>query len=238
MKILSKDTQSRTTSQSIRLGAILALVGGFLDAYTYICRGGVFANAETGNIVLVGIGIANKDFLKALMALLPIIAFSLGVFFVEYIRDKDTISSFLEFEQGILIVEMIVLFIVGFIPTTVSHSIIASIISFVSSLQMQAFRKLVDSPYSTTMCTGNLRSATELTYKYIKNKESYNGIKSIRYWIIIFFFVLGAAIGGTLTKLYEEKSVWVCVMILLCGTILFSINKREISEEEESNLII
>ena len=27
--------------------------GGFQDAYTYICRGQVFANAQTGNIVLL-----------------------------------------------------------------------------------------------------------------------------------------------------------------------------------------
>ena len=37
-------------SESFRLAAVLALVGGFLDAYTYICRGQVFSNAQTGNI--------------------------------------------------------------------------------------------------------------------------------------------------------------------------------------------
>lgn len=233
MKILSKDTQFRTISKSIRLGAILAIVGGFLDAYTYICRGGVFANAETGNIVLVGIGLANKEFVKAFMAFLPIVAFIFGVFLVEYIRSKYSFDSFLEFEQGILIIEMIVLVIVGFIPITVSHSVVASIISFVSSLQIQSFRKLVDSPYSTTMCTGNLRSASELTYNYITKRESSYGIKSTRYWIIIIFFIVGAAIGGILTTLYKEKSVWVCVVILLCGTILFSINKKIINIKEE-----
>ena len=39
-------------SDSFRIGAILAAVGGFLDAYTYLARGQVFANAQTGNIVL------------------------------------------------------------------------------------------------------------------------------------------------------------------------------------------
>ena len=43
------------TSESVRLGILLATVGGFLDAYTFICRGGVFANAQTGNIVLLGV---------------------------------------------------------------------------------------------------------------------------------------------------------------------------------------
>ena len=39
-------------SETVLIGSLLALAGGFLDAYTYICRGGVFANAQTGNIVL------------------------------------------------------------------------------------------------------------------------------------------------------------------------------------------
>jgi len=39
MKRISK------VSESIQLGAILALSGGLMDAYTYVCRGHVFANA-------------------------------------------------------------------------------------------------------------------------------------------------------------------------------------------------
>ena len=39
-------------SESFFLTAILAIVGGFLDAYSYLMRGHVFANAQTGNIVL------------------------------------------------------------------------------------------------------------------------------------------------------------------------------------------
>ena len=42
----------KQTSETIELGIFLALAGGFMDAYSYICRGGVFANAQTGNILL------------------------------------------------------------------------------------------------------------------------------------------------------------------------------------------
>ena len=42
-------------SESIRLGAILALSGGFMDAYSYMERGEVFANAQTGNMLLFGV---------------------------------------------------------------------------------------------------------------------------------------------------------------------------------------
>lgn len=42
------------------VGVMLAIVGGYLDAYTYISRDHVFANAQTGNMVLLAINIKRK----------------------------------------------------------------------------------------------------------------------------------------------------------------------------------
>ena len=44
-------------SESFELGCVLAVSGGFMDAYSYICRDKVFANAQTGNILLFGINL-------------------------------------------------------------------------------------------------------------------------------------------------------------------------------------
>ena len=40
-------------SESFLTAAFLSISGGLQDAYTYMCRGKVFANAQTGNIVLL-----------------------------------------------------------------------------------------------------------------------------------------------------------------------------------------
>ena len=52
---------SKQMSESIKLGVILAIAGGFMDAYSYMCRGKVFANAQTGNILLLGINISERN---------------------------------------------------------------------------------------------------------------------------------------------------------------------------------
>ena len=44
--------------ESFFVGALLALSGGLVDVYTYLIRGGVFAFAQTGNLVLLGIRLA------------------------------------------------------------------------------------------------------------------------------------------------------------------------------------
>ena len=40
-------------SDTFHAAVFVTLSGGFQDAYTYICRAQVFANAQTGNIVLL-----------------------------------------------------------------------------------------------------------------------------------------------------------------------------------------
>ena len=75
-------------SESFRLAALLALVGGFLDAYTYICRGEVFANAQTGNIVLVGLALSKYNFKGIIYHFVPVIAFMLGVILTEIIKRR------------------------------------------------------------------------------------------------------------------------------------------------------
>ena len=38
-------------SESMLVWILLTFSGGYMDAYTYLFRGGVFANAQTGNPV-------------------------------------------------------------------------------------------------------------------------------------------------------------------------------------------
>jgi len=40
------------TSESFQLSALLSFSGGLQDAYTYNVRDGVFANAQTGKVVI------------------------------------------------------------------------------------------------------------------------------------------------------------------------------------------
>ncbi len=58
------------------------------DAYTYLCRGKVFANAQTGNIVLFGANIAEGNWLRAAEYFLPILAFALGVVAAEIVKRR------------------------------------------------------------------------------------------------------------------------------------------------------
>ena len=64
---------------SMVLVYILAMSGGFMDAYSYMCRGEVFANAQTGNILLMAVNLAKGNFVVALRYFAPVMAFIAGV---------------------------------------------------------------------------------------------------------------------------------------------------------------
>jgi uncharacterized membrane protein YoaK (UPF0700 family) len=71
--------------ESLVVGALLAGVGGYLDAYTFVGHR-VFANAQTGNVVLLGIDAASSHWRTALLRLAPIAAFVVGVLAVEVLE--------------------------------------------------------------------------------------------------------------------------------------------------------
>jgi len=206
-------------------GALLAVVGGFLDAYTYICRDGVFANAQTGNIVLVGVYASQGDWSQALIHIPPIAAFILGVAFVEWTKDRSSKYYMVDWKRIVLIIEIIVLIIVGFLPSSFSNLIVTVIISFITSVQVSSFRKLVDIPFATTMSTGNLRTASHLAYTAYTKKDRGAAVSALRLFTVIFFFIIGAFLGGLLTFLMGIRSIWYAALILGCALMLF--NKEE-----------
>ena len=70
------------------MGMLLAFVGGYLDAYTYITRDGVFATAQTGNTVLFAVRAASQEYSGAIQNVPPFLAFVAGVLVAELIKDK------------------------------------------------------------------------------------------------------------------------------------------------------
>jgi len=52
---------------------------GLHDAYSFFCRGGVFANAQTGNIVLMSMNIASGNAAGTVKYIVPLAFFTLGV---------------------------------------------------------------------------------------------------------------------------------------------------------------
>ena len=202
-------------SEAYSLGALLTVGGGFLDAYTYFTRGGVFSNAQTGNLVLLAIRLAEGDLTALPHYLPPILAFALGVVAAELVRDRFRASHALHWRQAVVALEALVLLATAFLPQGPWDAAVNAAISFVCAMQVEAFRKIRGNALATTMCTGNLRSGTELLYHGLRDRDSAALRRSLQYYGIILCFLAGGALGVWATDLLAERAILLCCAMLL-----------------------
>ena len=219
--------KSKQMSESFRNAVFLDLSGGFQDAYTYFNRNEVFSNAQTGNIVLMSQHLMKADWLNALRYLLPLVSFALGIFIAEQVNGHLKESKMLHWRQLIVLMEMLILCIVGFIPHSLDM-IATALVSFSCSMQVQSFRKVHGYGYASTMCIGNLRSGTAAFSAYLRNKKEDSLRASLHYFGIIFFFGVGAGLGGILTQSYGIPCIWVCDGLLLISFLIMAVPEKPI----------
>lgn len=215
-------------SQSYIVGLLLAFAGGYLDVYTYVCRGGVFANAQTGNMVLLAINLAEKKPEMVLKYTFPILAFMAGVLIVEIIRYRFRFNTKIHWRQIIIALELAVLWSIAFVPSGEQDDLVNLAVAFVCSMQVESFRTFEkSSSYATTMCTGNLRTATEHLFYARMNKDHAMQKKSLKYYGIILIFIVGATVSMLITQKYGEKSILIACCFLLAVFVLMFIPAQE-----------
>lgn len=218
-------------SESMVLGVVLTLAGGFQDAYSYNCRGEVFANAQTGNIVLLGQNLASGNFQNALHYVFPLLAFLGGVYLSEWVRELCKGRGRLHWRQIVLAFEIVMLAAAGLMPQ--SLNVVSNVLmSFACAMQVDSFRKFRGIPCATTMCIGNMRSGTELLCKYHITKDPELKRKSLHYYFIILVFAVGAAIGAVVSQRFGNPSIWIAAGLMLIGFILMFI-KEDIQGQTE-----
>lgn len=218
-KLIRKEKQM---SEAFITSAFLALSGGFQDAYTYNTRNEVFANAQTGNVVLMSQHFMKGAWLEGIRYLLPLIAFAAGVFCAEQIQNRFRYAKRLHWRQGILLLEILILFGVGFMPEQLNMAATV-LVSFACAMQVQTFRKVGGYSYASTMCIGNLRSGTAALSLYIREKRPEQLNQVLYYFGIILLFAIGAGIGGNLSGILGMYTIWIsCGLLLISFLLMFS----------------
>lgn len=168
---------------------ILSISGGLQDAYTYVFRGKVFANAQTGNIVLLSQNICERNWLQSAHYFVPLAAFAIGIIVAEQIRGKYQNVQNIHWRQIVLLLEMILLFLVSFLPQSLDM-LANALVSFSCAMQVQTFRKVNGYAFASTMCIGNMRSGMEALSAYIRTHDRNVLGKALRYWEIISYLLL------------------------------------------------
>ena len=223
----TREKSALQPSQRMRVAYLLATVGGYLDAYTYFERGGVFANAQTGNIVKLGIALANGARDRYLLYLLPIGSFVLGLLVslsIDCVLKRRGVRLV---RRTVLAIEALGLAVVGLMPLGEWWDTSANcIVSFLAAMQYETFTTFRGDAIVTTMSTGNLRKMVDSFFRGATTHNRAELARSLRYLSIIATFTFGAFLGTRCCDLLGRAADIPAVAMLLAAIGIITVLRR------------
>lgn len=222
-------TSQKQMSESFWTITFLTLSGGFQDAYTYFSRGKVFANAQTGNMVLMAARLVDGDLYGFIRYLFPVLAFSLGIICAVFMKHRFKHLS-LHWRQSVVLIEIGLLIITPWIKLDLLAN---SLVSFACAMQVQSFRKVHGYPFASTMCIGNLRSGLDHLVEWLETKNVRERDQAFSYFRVILIFIIGAGLGKVACDLWGFYAVWGSVLFLLIAWVLMFLDPKSLESLTE-----
>jgi uncharacterized membrane protein YoaK (UPF0700 family) len=221
----SADTER---ARSLWFALLLTLANGFLDAYTYLARGGVFANVQTANVILFAIDGSARKWAAALAHLWPLLAFIAGVALASHIKSGSVERVIAHPLRWTMAIQAVVLAIIGFVPASVPHSYVTVPISFLAAMQISLFRNIGELVYLPVATTGNLMRFVEAGYDGFVAKKTASRRAFRVYISLTLAFACGALIGAVASLAWGVHAIWLPAGFLAVTLVLFIIDERHL----------
>ncbi len=211
---LHEDMAAR--SAQLDTSTLLATAGGFLDAFTYFGHGHVFANAMTGNVVLLGVeAVSAGGWGPSLRHLPPILMFLLGIWGARALELGAKRRILPGPHPCVLLVEIATMAVIACLPAGAGNFWITSAIAFVASMQVQTFRNVDGYSYNSTFTTGNLRMLSVGLFDWCFDLGQKDAPKSTRVFATICLgFLVGATTGGLTVKHFGNRALLIELALL------------------------
>jgi uncharacterized membrane protein YoaK (UPF0700 family) len=222
----------RTRSEGLPVGMLLAGVGGFLDAYTFVGYNGVFATAQTGNIVLFGVDAQAGHWQEALLHIPPVVAFMLGVALAQTLAQPAVRRIVRRPTRWVLIAEVVVLAAVAAVP--LPSRVVPGAIAFVAAVQVSTFRSLHGVEYSSTFTTSNLRAVTANIFAWRTGHDPASRHRAALLASVIAAFAVGAGVGGLCTRLIHHQAAWIAAAALMTVLVALVIETRRLDRRGDT----
>jgi uncharacterized membrane protein YoaK (UPF0700 family) len=208
---------------SLTTGSVLMLATGFVDAYTFLQHGHVFAQAMTGNLVLIAIGAFDPAVVAFWRPLVPYAAFMVGVAVVwGWSRRRGTPAPQLT-TLGLLVG---VLVVVGFVRAGTLSVVVTAVIAFAAGMQIAAFRDVGRAAFTTTVMTTNSMKTVNAALTALTSADVEDRAVARSYATALGGFVAGAFLGAFLATRWGERAAWVDAALFAVAAGLYVAERR------------
>ena len=204
------------TCEKYYIFELLTIAGGMMGLYTYNLRGGVFSNAQTGNIVKMAAAFGQGNFSDGLYYFVPFTAYILGTILSEILPEKVRRTKFIRWDTMLVGIEIIVLFIVGLIPFSWPDQISQVLINFLCAMQFNTFRQAEGVPMATTFVTNHVRQIGISIARVIKHhdQEAEARQKAAKHVKLILAFFFGGVFMTFMSQSHQEDVIWFAIIPL------------------------
>lgn len=229
------DKNSFPNDERLWVFLLLMYIGGYFGGFTYSLRGGVFCNAQTGNLVLLAMSIAEKNYLLLNYSLFSLGSYITGIFIAEFLEEKVNKFKFLKWHTLLLFFEIMVTIFLGFVPEKTPYQVSQLAICFITAMQFNTFKKAHGLGMATTFCTNHVRQFSAFLIKFLKNRDRKNIKVSLSHFGMLVAFLSGVMSSMLLGKILLGKSIWFSSILLSLLFIYFfktDIDLKKIEENE------
>lgn len=195
---------------------VLIFVAGFYGGYTLSVRGGAFCNAQTANMALFAVAVAQGNWSMASYYLIPMSAYLVGTMMSEAIPKPLRRFHIMRWDTFLTIIEIIAVIVVGFIPATAPHQICQIIINFICAMQYNTFRQAEGISMATTFCTNHIRMFGVNLTRMIRKDPIHTDCteKVFAHGCMLLCFIVGVLGGGLLCRWLSTYAIWVLLVPL------------------------
>lgn len=213
---------------------LLMFVGAFFGGYSYSIRGGVFANAQTANFLLMALSASSGNWKKAVYYFIPMSSYLFGIIISELVPVSIKRLKFIRWDTLFIFIEIIFVVVLGFVPESAPYQISHIMITFLAAMQFNTFRQAQGIPMATTFCTNHLRMMGILFSKGVRHKGKNCYKRILPHFMMICVFVCGVCIAGISTKYFFGKAIFITIipLIILAVDLLYADLKKEKGELE------
>ena len=158
--------------------------------------------------MLFGIETASRHWHEALLRLIPITAFVVGVVAAEMVGRSRVRGRLHRPLRVVLAAEIVILAAVASLPDNAPALVVTVPVSFAAAIQWTIFP-------STLLASGNLRGVGVSAYLWIADRDPTARRQTLRFGAVVGAFVVGAMIGGVCTNNFGTSAAAVAAGILL-----------------------
>ena len=185
---------------------------GFIDAFTFITLDGLFASAQTGNMVVMAAKLFAGNPLEAFAHVSSFLGFAVGAFLAQGVIERFRDYGWRKY-RIYLFIQMIFLLILAVIQQEFGASVIGGLLGLLAGYELTVFRKIKSTSINNGIMTGNTKNLMNHLYLAIFHKDK----ASLNIFLILLLgiglFMLGVGTGTLVIYFGTQLNLWLAFFL-------------------------